>query len=260
MKPPHQALIGATGFVGSTLRTQRSFSEFYASRNIETIAGRSYDLVVCAAAPAAKWQANQQPAADLANLQRLAAQLATISAERFVLISTVDVLRMPPAADETAVLDTARCDAYGRHRAWLEDMVRAQFAQHWIVRLPGLFGHGLRKNFLYDLLHHGASPWTDAASRFQFYDMARLADDLQLVETRIAAGNTVHLATAPVQAAQIAREVFGLEFTQQTAAGPVDYDLRTIHAAHWGVDGPYLYDAAETMARLRTFVARERGT
>ena len=260
MKPPRQALIGATGYVGTTLRTQRSFSALYHSADIATIDGRHFDLVICAAAPAAKWLANQQPAADLANIQRLAGHLATMRAERFILISTVDVLRMPPAADETTPLDTARCDAYGANRAWLEEFVRAQFAQHLIVRLPGLFGRGLRKNFIYDLLQRAESPWTDAESRFQFYDMARLNADLQHAELQFAPGTTVHFATAPVRAADVARDVFGLEFSNRTAAGPVDYDMRTIHAARWGVDGHYLYDAAETMARLRAFVAAERGS
>lgn len=258
MKPPQQALIGASGFVGTTLRAQRSFSAYYRSTDIDQIDGRSYDLVICAGAPAAKWQANQQPQADLANLQRLAGHLTRVRARRLILISTVDVLRMPPAADETAIVDAERCDAYGRHRAWLEDVVREHFAEHLIVRLPGLFGRGLRKNFIYDLLHSGDSAWTDAESRFQFYDMARLNDDLQQAELSFSGAATVHFATAPVKAAAVAREVFGIEFTNRTAAGPVDYDLQTVHAAHWGVRGPYLYDDGETLARLRAFVAAER--
>ena len=39
------ALIGYTGFVGSTLLKQRSFDACFNSANIDQIAGRSFDLV-----------------------------------------------------------------------------------------------------------------------------------------------------------------------------------------------------------------------
>lgn len=46
------ALIGSTGFVGTTLRSQTSFDEYYHSTDINNIDEKSFDLVVCAAAPA----------------------------------------------------------------------------------------------------------------------------------------------------------------------------------------------------------------
>ena len=51
------ALIGYSGFVGGNLLRQRSFDACFNSSNIEAIAGRSFDLVVCAGAPAEKWKA-----------------------------------------------------------------------------------------------------------------------------------------------------------------------------------------------------------
>jgi hypothetical protein len=57
------ALIGHTGFVGGNLRRQGSYDELYNSKNIESIAERSFDLVVSAGAPAAKWIANREPEA-----------------------------------------------------------------------------------------------------------------------------------------------------------------------------------------------------
>ena len=46
------ALIGSTGFVGGNLQRQAAFDDGYHSRNIESLAGKSYDLIVCAGAPA----------------------------------------------------------------------------------------------------------------------------------------------------------------------------------------------------------------
>ncbi len=43
------ALIGYTGFVGSTLLRERPFYVQYNSKNIHDIAGRQFDLLFCAA-------------------------------------------------------------------------------------------------------------------------------------------------------------------------------------------------------------------
>ena len=57
------ALIGYTGFVGSNLLRQRPFDACFNSSNIDQIAGRSFDLVVCCGARAEKWKANADPEA-----------------------------------------------------------------------------------------------------------------------------------------------------------------------------------------------------
>ena len=44
------ALIGYTGFVGTALARQHDFDAFYNSKNIETIKGEHFNLVVCAGA------------------------------------------------------------------------------------------------------------------------------------------------------------------------------------------------------------------
>lgn len=46
------ALIGSTGFVGSTLLSQREFDFCYHSTDIADIDNKEFDLVICAAAPA----------------------------------------------------------------------------------------------------------------------------------------------------------------------------------------------------------------
>ena len=47
---------------------------------------------------------------------------------------------------------------YGRNRARLESWVRATFPEsHLVVRLPGIFGPGMKKNIIFDLVTR--SPW-----------------------------------------------------------------------------------------------------
>ena len=61
-------LIGSTGFVGSTLISQRNFDYCYNSDNIAKIEKDIDGIVVCAAPSAKKYLANQNPLLDLNNI------------------------------------------------------------------------------------------------------------------------------------------------------------------------------------------------
>lgn len=244
------ALIGVTGFVGGTLARTLPVDAGYHSRNIETIAGRRYDLIVCAGAPAEKWRANQQPEADRATIQRLIDALATVEARRVVLISTVDVFGTPSGVDEDTPVDRAAATPYGRHRYDLERSVAGRF-RHTILRLPALFGPGLKKNLVFDLLHGRASDGVALDSVFQWYDVTRLADDLRRAVAADLA--LAHLAVEGIPVRQMAAEAFGLALPER-AATPVHYDMQTRHAAVFGGRRRYLEDATTVQARLRRFV------
>ena len=145
------ALIGHTGFVGQTLAAQRAFSANFNSSNIQTIDGQAFDLAVCAAAPGSMFEANRQPERDRLAIDGLMARLGAMRARRFVLISTIAVLERfdGGATEDTAAFQTGL--AYGVNRRRLEAFCADQFENCLIVRLPALFGPGLRKNFLFDL-------------------------------------------------------------------------------------------------------------
>src|SRR5436190_17375580 len=71
VKSVPDALIGASGFVGTTLQRQTHFDALYRSTNIGQIDGLSFDVVVCAGAPAQKWLANRDPSGDRAKIDDL---------------------------------------------------------------------------------------------------------------------------------------------------------------------------------------------
>lgn len=146
-------LIGQTGFVGGALLRQADFAACYNSANIAAIAGEAFDLLVCAAAPGSMFTANRTPERDAALIEGLIAQLATARAERFVLISTIAVLEDFAGGADESTTAFQQVLAYGRHRRMLEAFVERHFPGSLIIRLPALFGHGLRKNFLFDLLN-----------------------------------------------------------------------------------------------------------
>ncbi len=146
------ALIGYTGFVGSNLALQYEFTDLYNSKNITEIAGKSYDLLICAGVKAQKWVANQQPEKDLADIQALIGQLSKAEIKQFVLISTIDVYPNPVNVDEDSLIDKTNHHPYGLNRLYLEEWVANHYQDHLIIRLPGLFGKGIKKNFIHDIL------------------------------------------------------------------------------------------------------------
>ena len=248
-----RALIGHTGFVGGNLRAQAEFTDFYNSSNIDSIAGRDFELVVCAGAPAAKWIANREPDRDRAALQRLIDPLGRVRARRFVLVSTVDVFPRPIEVDESSRIDRAECHAYGRHRLELEDFVRSRFQERLVARLPGLFGPGLKKNVVYDLLNDNELEKIHQDGSFQFYDLRHLWSDLE--RARAASLELVHFATEPVSVREVSEVAFGFRFENDLPPPAPRYDFRTLHAAAWGRAGPYLYDRRSVLEDLRSFVS-----
>lgn len=251
------ALIGHTGFVGGTLARAQSFDDNYNSSNIGDMAGRSYDLVVCAGAPAAKWIANKDPDGDAAAIARLTAPLETVTAREFVLISTIDVYPDPASgADESATIDPSANHTYGRNRYALETFVRARFPHARIVRLPALFGEGLKKNAVYDLLNGNAVDAINPAGEFQWYPMRRLAEDIARI--RASDVDLVNLFPERVSMAAIIDAFFpGAKVGAASEPAP-RYDLRTRHADMFGHAGTTMMDGTQVLGELARFIAAER--
>ncbi len=174
-----RALIGYTGFVGGNLLRQGRFDATFNSKNFQDLAGGRFDEVWCAGIQATKWWANKNPEADWNAIRALLDVLATVRTDRFVLLSTVDVFRDPVEVDEASPVDLAGLHAYGRHRYQVEEWVKAHFDNTVVVRLPGLFGDGLKKNVIYDFLHGNALAAIHADAVFQFYNLDHLTADTE---------------------------------------------------------------------------------
>ena len=247
------ALIGHTGFVGQNLRAAVPFDVLVNSSNVEELRGQSFDLVVCAGARAEKWKANRSPAADLAGIERLLGVLREVRARKFLLVSTVDVFEQPLGVDETAAADAHH--PYGRHRRLLEALCAHAF-DTLIVRLPALFGPGLKKNALYDLLHDNQVDRIHPQSTYQFYDVRWLWSDAE--RARAAGIRLLHLATEPLAMGEIAERCFA-RILRLPSVGPAHYDVRSRHAEAWGGKNGYLRMRDDVLAALQSFVRQERG-
>lgn len=249
------ALIGHTGFVGGNLLRQGQFDALFNSANIGEIRGRAFDLLVSAGAPAAKWIANREPEKDRAQIEGLVEHVRAVQARSAVLISTIDVYDRPIDVDEDSEPHVSGGCPYGHHRLWLEQCFREQFSELLIVRLPGLFGDGLKKNLVYDLLHDNRLDLIHPDSVFQFYCLDDLWADIGIA--RAAGLSLINFATEPLGVREVAGEAFGIRFENPQPPGPpARYDFRSRHAALYGGQGGYLRDRAQVLEAMRRFVRR----
>ncbi len=148
-----RAIIGSNGLVGSNLVRQVDFDARFNSADIHRIGEQRFDLIVSAAPSATMWLANSQPEADYAKTMAFLDDLAKARTDRLVVLSTIAVFDdLGAGYDEADGVFEAR-GAYGRHRRMIETFARERFDKVHVVRLPALFGPGLRKNFVFDMLN-----------------------------------------------------------------------------------------------------------
>ena len=255
LDPARCALLGHTGFVGGNLLRQFPFGGTYHSKNIGDLADRSYELIVCSAVSAVKWQANKDPESDWRGIQSLLDVLTRVDARRFILISTIDVYPNPVNVTESDDPSGIPSHAYGIHRLKLEHFVRNRFPVHHIVRLPGLFGDGLKKNVIYDLLHSNLLENIHPDGVFQYYDLSRLWPDLG--RTMAASLPLLNVATEPLPTRDIVSRFFSNSRIGAKASGAGRYDFRSRHDTLWnGADG-YLYSKESVMTDLEHFLGRQ---
>ena len=251
------ALIGYTGFVGGNILRQQQFQNLYNSKNIDDICGNYFDLVVCAGVSAVKWLANKEPEKDWDNIKALITKLQKVHAKEFILISTVDVYPNPIDVDEDFSINLDECAPYGKHRRLLEEFVVDNFERITIVRLPGIFGEGLKKNIIYDFLNNKMLDCINSENVFQFYDLKNVWKDINIARNNNL--KLINFATEPTSVKEIASVVLGSEFNSKLAQAPVLYNMRTKYSALFNsqVFG-YIYTKKQVLQDLRVFVVKYR--
>ena len=146
-------LVGYTGFVGSNICEQFKFDGLYDSKNIKDAYNTNPDLLVYSGVPAQKFLANKFPEKDMEIIEKAINNITKINPKEIVLISTIDVYKNPIDVDEDSEIDTENLQPYGYNRYYLEKWVMENCNNYHIIRLPGLYGKNIKKNFIYDLIN-----------------------------------------------------------------------------------------------------------
>lgn len=240
-------IIGSSGLVGSLLRDIVE-AKCYTSSNIQTIAGEEFDTIWVAAPSAVKWQANANPAADMDSISRLLDAIGAARARRVVHFSTVDVYGAAQLATGPHESDRPVSDcAYGKHRHILEESWKADVVQ--IVRLPGLFGRGLKKNIIFDLLQKRNYDSISLMSSYQWYDLSDLPSLISDINDE--KNNIINVSVEPVITRDIVSEIFPEVLEKCMGASAVRYDMRSKNG--------YRFSREEVIERVRRYAEQCRG-
>lgn len=257
MSNKRTALIGYTGFVGGNILHENSFDDMFNSKNIGDIENKQYDLVVNAGTPGIKWLANKEPENDRKQINKLLQSLKTIKANKFIHISTIDVYPEPNGVNELSDINAEKLLPYGKHRFWLENEITRIFPSVLIVRLPALFGNGIKKNLIYDLINNQATDYTHPDSTFPFYNLKNIWKDIC-----ISLNNDIKLinfATEPLKANIISEKSVGTSLNSKTLAKKVNYDIKTVYSHLFGIDyNDYIYLKDQIMNEIIGFIRKER--
>jgi len=252
------ALVGYTGFVGSNLKNQYTFDDFYNSKNIDDIKNKKYDLIVFSGVPAVKWMANKDPKKDLEIIKKLQDILKTVVAKQFVLISTIDVYPVTKDYDEDFECNSLDNHAYGKHRLIFENFCQEHFHNCTVIRLPALFGDGIKKNIIYDLINDNCLDMININSSFQYYFLDHLWFDIKkAMDKQIS---VLNVFTEPITTKDIVNQFFN---EKKNNIGfkkipEMHYELYSKYANYWGKD-KYLYSKDEVLHDLGLFLKRYKG-
>lgn len=179
------SIVGYTGFVGLNLQQFYYFDEFYNSKNFYEASNKHFDTLFFCGIPAVKWYANKNPDEDFEVIENIKKILNTITCDKFILISTIDVYEiLNNDFDNNVILnEDYNCNyltnhTYGKNRFLFELFISEKFKNYHIIRLPALFGKGLKKNIIYDLINNNQTNNIPINSYFQWYNLDRLKIDI----------------------------------------------------------------------------------
>ena len=245
-------IIGSSGFIGSQLSLRSTPLGLYGRKNIHMLHKSNHDLLICAGAPAEKWKANLDPIVDGQNLRELANAISKSGAQKTVLISTIDVLGHNSRKSEDSLIDEIGLEPYGFNRLKLEQEVQSMFPETLVVRLPGMFGPGLKKNIIFDLLHSRPLPNINPESSFQWYDVRALWGHLLCALHSDL--NLVHMATEPISVKDLLMELAPerLRELDNSIIPTRNYEMETNFAQIIsGRSGKFLYSTSEIMCSIK---------
>jgi nucleoside-diphosphate-sugar epimerase len=124
------------------------FNKIKNSKNFIDAKNKSFDTIFFCGVPAVKWYSNKYPDEDNKVINDLKAILDTITVNKIVLISTIDVYdNVEIQLDEDSKINYIGNHTYGKNRFLFEEYIKNRYENYYIIRLPALFGKGLKKKY-----------------------------------------------------------------------------------------------------------------
>jgi nucleoside-diphosphate-sugar epimerase len=244
-------LIGFSGFVGGNLAKQFKYDYLINSKNINKAHDVSVDILTIAAGDARKWLANKEPEKDLIHIEKLFLDISKINAKKVILFSTVDVFSGEAGIYEDSELFSA--EPYGRHRKYFEKLVLDHFNSVTIIRLPGLFGCGLKKNIIYDILHGKDLSSFNPDSAFQWFCL----NDLSSIINYCSKHNIseLNVSSEPISVLELCKILKVSPTLLNPNAKRINYDIRSYYSMKFNGTNDYLFSKKDVEISLLNYVS-----
>lgn len=251
----NNALFGYTGFVGSALNSMYNFEYLYNSKNINEAISKNFDNIIISCIPAIKWFSNKYPHEDNKAINNIKNVINTINANNVILISTIDVYNNTSLElDESSEIDYENNHTYGKNRMLFEKYINDKFKSVYIFRLPALYGNGLKKNILYDLLNNNEIYKININSYFQWYNINWLKEDIDnCIRNKIKCCN---LFTTPINTKEIIDLFTEYNKTDFREDKKVEYNCKTIYYNYFkDGDNGYIRSKETVLNDLKKYIS-----
>lgn len=249
MSKRKKLLVGYTGFVGSNLKNQTQFDAYACSSNISTFSGKSFDEVVVAAGDARKWYANLHENEDFAHINSLLDDVTKIKTNKLIHFSTVDVYANKQGSENDLKGNVSK-EPYGKHRYYLEKSLADYFDDVTTIRLPGLYGQGLKKNIIFDYLNNKSLEAFNSNSRFQWFNLKNLSEIMTVIDNFSI--KEINVCSEPISVRELLYSL-GVDIENNDHSNAiVDYDITSIYAEKFS-NKKYLYTKLQALDSINTF-------
>jgi sugar phosphate isomerase/epimerase len=252
-----KCIVGYSGFVGGNLLLHNKFDYFFNSKNFDTAINLDIDTMYFCGIPATKWYANKNPEEDSNNINNIMNILKTIKIKKIILISTIDVYdNIDGEYNEDYTCDYMNNHIYGKNRFLFEEFIKENFTNYYIVRLPALFGYGLKKNIIYDLINKNQINKININTNFQWYDLNWLNKDIEtIIENNIRICN---LFTEPIETINIVK-LFDYSIDLYDNNNYIKYDLKTKYSSVFNCNNKgYIRTKEEVVENLIKYINFEK--
>jgi len=239
-------LIGSTGFVGQNLQSFIKFDHLYNSKNINTFKATDVEIdLYLACLPATKWLVNKDPISDFKNAINIFNYIKNGKYNNVYLFSTIDIYQNYPLHSNELTKIKSPTFGYGPNRYAFEVMItnNLKYNNIKIIRLPALFGPGLKKNILFDIKNDNEIMKINTNSFYQWYNMERLEDDLNKIN--LINHSIINMFPEPVNTLDFINNECGYHGDKMV------YDFKTIHTP-----SGYWYDKDTSIEEIRKFLCK----
>lgn len=247
------SLIGYSGFIGQQLMKDygKEIGNIYNSKNIKKLKDVRHDTIIIAAPSATKWQANKNPKEDLAKVFKLIEAIQGVEANEVIHLSTCDVFEYSPKLLNFELDTTFSAQPYSKHRQMLEEAVKG--LNFRILRLPTVYGQGMKKNILFDLItkNYDYLDTVNPHNQLQWINVNKIKDMISFARSHDI--KVFNCATPPI-ANQELFDLFKYKSKNYVSKPDIVYDMKTIYNTH-----NYIFSKKEVIEDIKEFIYDHSG-